>query len=71
MDSKKIGQRLRELRGERSIQKVALENGISPSAISMYESGLRIPKDDTKVKLAQYYGVPVESIFFFTNMVHL
>ena len=50
MDSKKIGQRLRELRGERSIQKVALENGISPSAISMYESGLRIPKDDTKIR---------------------
>ncbi|MBQ2735524.1 MAG: helix-turn-helix transcriptional regulator [Clostridia bacterium] len=64
MDSKKIGQTLRALRGDKSVQKVAHDNGISPSAVSMYEAGLRVPKDDTKVRLAAYYGVPVESIFF-------
>lgn len=64
MNTKNIGKKLRELRGSKSVQTVAQENGISPSAVSMYESGLRVPRDDVKVRLANYYGVPVESIFF-------
>ncbi len=64
MNTKNIGKKLRALRGSKSVQTVAKENGISPSAVSMYESGLRVPRDDVKVRLANYYGVPVESIFF-------
>ena len=59
-----IGKRLQKLRGNTPRDKVATDLGISISAISMYESGHRIPRDEIKIKLADYYGVTVESIFF-------
>lgn len=64
MDEKKVAKRLRILRGERSRESVAKEIGISVSAISMYENGERIPRDDVKVRLASYYGKSVQEIFF-------
>lgn len=64
MNLKNIGKKLRTLRGSRSISEVAKVVGVVPSAISMYEAGERIPRDNVKVKLAHYYGVSVESIFF-------
>ena len=33
-------------------------------AISQYESGARVPRDEIKVRIAKYYGVSVESLFF-------
>ena len=64
MNSKVIGERLTKLRGEKTQEKVATENGISISALSMYEQGNRIPRDEVKVKLAKYYGTTVHAIFF-------
>ena len=64
MDRKAIGQTLAELRGDRSQVEVAATLGISPAALSMYECGERIPRDDIKIKLSDYYGVPVHAIFF-------
>lgn len=64
LDKEKIGRRLRELRGPRDAQEVANALGISTSALFMYERGERIPRDQIKVKLAQYYGLPVQEIFF-------
>lgn len=64
MNPKNMGKRLKDLRGKRSAIEVAKAIGISHSAISMYESGERVPRDDVKVKLANYYGKSVESIFF-------
>ena len=64
MDSIMIGRRLRKLRGERSRGIVAKAIGISISALGMYETGDRIPKDEIKIKLANYYGQSVEVIFF-------
>ena len=64
MDAKKIGAKLKELRGERRINKVAEDLGISPSALSMYENGERIPRDVIKIKIADYYGQPISDIFF-------
>ena len=64
MDSEKIGRRLRELRGPRDAQEVANAPGISTSALFMYERGERVPRDQIKVELAQYYGLPVQEIFF-------
>lgn len=63
MDSKKIGQRLRSLRGERTQQMVADELGLTVSAIGMYERGERIPSDENKKEIARYYGVSVEFLF--------
>ena len=59
-----IGERLRELRGKRSASEVAKAVGTTQSAISMYENDKRVPRDAVKVRLAKYYGVTIESIFF-------
>lgn len=64
LNSKKIGSRLAELRGNKSQSEVAKAVGISDSALSMYECGERIPRDSVKVRLAQYYEKTVQSIFF-------
>ncbi len=69
MDSKKldasvIGQKLRILRGEKLQQEVADAVGVSKMAISAYENGDRVPRDEIKVRLAQYFGDTVENIFF-------
>lgn len=64
MDSKKIGLRLLSLRNEVPRDMVASELGISVSALAMYEQGNRIPRDEIKLKLAQYYNMSVQDIFF-------
>lgn len=65
MPSKKeIGNRLKELRGQKTVDEVAKDCGISASALSMYENGYRAPRDDVKIKLAKYYRTSVGSIFY-------
>ena len=64
MDSKKIGERLQRLRGSRTQKEVAEAVGVTPMAISLYESGERIPRDEIKVRLANYYKRTVNFIFF-------
>lgn len=59
-----IGQKLAAARGDRSREQVAQAVGISTSAVSMYESGARVPRDEIKVRLAGYFGVSVQSLFF-------
>lgn len=60
-----IGQRLRELRGNKTIDQVANDTGISRSALNMYELGERMPRDLKKIILAEYYGKSVGEIFFY------
>ena len=64
MNAYKIGRRLKKLRGKKTREEVAEANGISLSALSMYECGLRIPRDEIKIKLARYYDKTIEEIFF-------
>ena len=64
MDAKEIAKKLRKLRGLRSRKTVADSLGISVSALAMYECGKRIPKDEMKIKIADYFGKTVEEIFF-------
>nr|DAX92599.1 MAG TPA: helix-turn-helix domain protein [Caudoviricetes sp.] len=59
-----IGERLRRLRGDRTLKEVSERVGISKSALSMYENGARIPRDEIKIKLANYYKKTIQSIFF-------
>ena len=58
------GKKLVELRGNKSQATVAADIGISVSALAMYETGQRNPRDDVKLALANYYGVSVASLFF-------
>ena len=58
-----IGQRLVELRGDRTQREVAHDIGISLASLKSYECGERIPRDEIKVKFAIYFGLFVEQIF--------
>lgn len=62
--AKEIGARLRTLRGSLSRKKVSEICGISRSALTMYETGARVPRDEVKIKLADLYSKSVEDIFF-------
>lgn len=64
MDSEKIARTLIELRGDKTRAEVASALGLSVSTIAMYENGERIPRDETKMRIADYYGKSVEEIFF-------
>jgi putative transcriptional regulator len=64
LNKERIAEILVTLRGNRSREEVAKALGISVSALQMYENAKRVPKDEIKLKIANYYGVPVESIFF-------
>ena len=59
-----IAERLIDARGETPRKVVAEATGISISALTMYELGQRIPRDEIKVRLANYYGRTVQSLFF-------
>ena len=60
----KTSKRLIVARGSRTREEVAAALGISVSAIAMYETGRRIPRDSIKQKLADYYHLTVQEIFF-------
>ncbi|MRX54796.1 helix-turn-helix domain-containing protein [Bacillus idriensis] len=64
MDKILIGKKLLELRGDESREEVSSAIKISVSALQMYENGQRIPRDEIKVKLAEYYQTTVQEIFF-------
>ena len=64
MDKLRIAQKLRELRGERSQREVADAVGTTAMAISLYESGKRIPKDEIKIRLARFYNTTVDALFY-------
>ena len=61
------GKKLRELRGNQSARDVANAVDISESALLMYERGERNPRDDIKLRLAEYYGVGIGDIFYPNN----
>ncbi len=69
MDRQTIGMKLRALRGNATIETVSNSIGISASALTMYELGQRIPRDEIKIKLASYYNVRVDDLFF-DNELH-
>ena len=64
MNAKEIGARLVELRGNRTQEEVANAVNISVSALSMYECGERIPRDNIKIRLSSYYKKPISKIFY-------
>lgn len=66
IDTKIVGERLLRMRivAQKTQREVAQDIGISVSALTMYENGNRIPRDEIKVKLAHYYSVSVERLFY-------
>lgn len=67
LDGAVIGQRLVKLRGNKTQETVAKAIGISASALSMYERGERIPRDNIKIRISAYYKKPIYKIFYAEN----
>lgn len=63
-----IGTKLKALRiGKKKTQQQAADDlRITKSALAMYEKDNRIPRDEVKVRIADYYGETVQSIFYNT-----
>lgn len=61
-----VGARLKACRQRTGLsgEKAAADLGISASALAKYESGERTPRDEVKIKLADYYKQTVQAIFF-------
>lgn len=59
-----IAERLVRARGDRSREEVAKAVGISLSAITMYENGARVPRDEIKIRLADYFQTTVQELFY-------
>lgn len=64
MNKEKMAKKLVKLRGDKSREQVAVDLDISYSAVVSYETGERVPRDEVKIRIANYYGVGVEEIFF-------
>lgn len=59
-----FGKNLRELRGEKTQEETAKSIGITKSSWAMYEREERIPRDEVKIRIAQYFHKTVQEIFF-------
>lgn len=64
IDVKMMAEKLVKLRGKRTQAEVAAAVGISQSALAAYETGDRVPRDEIKVRLANYYKRSIGFIFF-------
>ena len=66
MEKKSYNVILKELRESKGLSRVSVAKtvGVTKSAIAMYERGERVPKDETKKKLAMLYGRSVSTIFY-------
>jgi transcriptional regulator with XRE-family HTH domain len=62
-----VGKRLRTLRGNKTLQTVSNDTGLGLSALTMYELGNRMPRDEAKIALADYYNVSIDELFFAQN----
>ena len=62
------GNILRNLRGDKSIEKTAREIGVSKSAWAMYERDERVPRDEVKIRIANHFGKSVQEIYFNQNV---
>ena len=63
-DYKTIGEKLVFLRGSCTQIEVARALGISVSALSMYETNRRVPRDEIKVRISHYYEVNIFDLFY-------
>lgn len=66
MNPIKIGSRIKTLRENKNISREEFCNevNISLSALSMYETGQRIPRDEVKLRIARLLDTTIETLFF-------
>ena len=64
MNLNTIGEKLRNLRGNETLEEVSSKVGITTQALWNYEKNIRVPRDEIKLQLCKYYNVSVEEVFF-------
>lgn len=64
VDYKATGKKLKELRGNKTQEEMGRIIGISQNAWDNYEQGIRIPRDEIKVKIANYFNMSIEALFY-------
>lgn len=66
MNAEVIGKKIKNLREKNNISRENFANAveISQSALSMYENGQRIPRDEVKLRIASFFNTSIEELFF-------
>ena len=66
MNGKEIGKRICDLRKAFKMTKRFMSDalGVSYNSVCSWEYGTRIPSDEMKIRIANLFGVSVESIFY-------
>lgn len=59
-----ISKKLVELRGDERQEDVAKALNVALSTYAMYETGKRIPSDKVKIRIADYYDMTIQDIFY-------
>ena len=59
-----FSEKLRELRGDKTQEEIAREVGVTKSSWAMYERNERVPRDEVKIRIADYFHKSVQEIFF-------
>ena len=61
------GSILRGLRGKKTQNVIARDLGVTKSSWAKYEGNERVPRDEVKIRIAEYFGKSVQEIFFTHN----
>lgn len=64
IDPIEVGRKLTILRGNKTRREVSNDLNISESALAMYEAGERTPRDNIKIRISNYYKIPIAELFF-------
>ena len=66
LDAKVIGERIKKLREDMNISRSQLceDADISLSALTMYETGQRVPRDEVKIRLSRCLNTSLEGLFY-------
>ena len=64
MNAVQNGKLLRQLRGSQAVSETAKALNISESSLTKYEYGVRTPRDDLKVRMAEFYNKSVQELFY-------
>lgn len=71
MTSNILGNRIADLRKSSKLSQIEFSKilNISNTTLSQYESGKRIPSDDVKLKIADYFNVSLDYLFGRSNIM--
>lgn len=66
MEKLTVGERLIKLRNEKNLTQKDLSKiiGVSTASIAMYELNERVPRDEIKRKISEFFKKTVQEIFF-------